>query len=99
MPQSNVLFVFPDQHRGERLGSRVDNPGGRTPNLDALAARGTAFTIVLTPSPLCSPARACLAHGRRYDAQPVKHNQRDVVRESAQPLSCDARWRRRGLVL
>lgn len=58
MPHPNVLFVFPDQYRGEWLGSRVDNPGVRTPNLDALAARGTAFTNALTPSPLCSPARA-----------------------------------------
>ena len=72
----NILFLFPDQHRGDWLGFR-GAPGVRTPNLDSLAARGVAFTNALTPSPLCSPARACLASGRRYDAQPVRHNQDD----------------------
>ncbi|MEM7362441.1 MAG: sulfatase-like hydrolase/transferase [Pseudomonadota bacterium] len=76
--QPNILFLFPDQHRGDWLGCRDDNPGVRTPMLDALAARGTHFTNALTPSPLCSPARACLAYGVRYDAQGVRHNQHDV---------------------
>lgn len=34
-----------------------------TPNLDALAARGTRFTNAYTPSPICVPARASLATG------------------------------------
>ncbi len=36
----------------------------RTPNLDALANRGTTFTKAWTPSPICVPARASLATGR-----------------------------------
>ena len=73
----NILLFFPDQHRGDWTGFR----GGpvRTPNLDALAARGQAFSNALTPSPLCSPARACLAAAKPYDAQPVRHNQHDVA--------------------
>ncbi|MCL4127902.1 UNVERIFIED_CONTAM: hypothetical protein GTU68_049837 [Idotea baltica] len=35
-----------------------------TPNLDALAARGTRFTNAYTPSPICVPARAAFATGR-----------------------------------
>ena len=72
----NILLFFPDQHRGDWTGYR----GGpvRTPNLDALAARGQAFTNALTPSPLCSPARGCLAAAKAYDAQSVRHNQHDV---------------------
>jgi len=72
----NILLFFPDQHRGDWTGYR----GGpvRTPNLDALAARGQAFTNALTPSPLCSPARGCLAAAKAYDTQSVRHNQHDV---------------------
>ena len=74
--QPNILLFFPDQHRGDWTGYR----GGpvRTPNLGALAARGQAFVNALTPSPLCSPARACLAAAKPYDAQAVRHNQHDV---------------------
>lgn len=36
----------------------------RTPNLDALAARGTRFDRAYTPCPICVPARAALATGR-----------------------------------
>lgn len=36
----------------------------QTPNLDALAARGTRFDNAWTPSPICVPARASMATGR-----------------------------------
>ncbi len=36
----------------------------RTPNLDALAARGTRFTSAYTNCPICVPARASFATGR-----------------------------------
>ena len=78
--QPNILFFFPDQHRGDWTGYAApsQDEGVRTPHLDGLAARGMAFRNALTPSPLCSPARACMAALRRYDAQPVRHNQHDV---------------------
>ncbi len=77
----NVLFFFPDQHRGDWLGLR--NAHLETPNIDALAARGQVFRNALTPSPLCSPARACMALLQPYDRQPVRHNAHDV--DPAQP--------------
>ena len=73
----NILFFFPDQHRGDWTGYR-NAQGVRTPNLDELAARGQVFRNALTPSPVCSPARACMAAVAPYDAQPVKHNQHDM---------------------
>ncbi len=76
-PQPNILFFFPDQHRGDWTGYN-GTPGVRTPNLDRLAERGQTFRNALTPSPLCSPARGCLAAVAPYDAQAVKHNQHDV---------------------
>ena len=35
-----------------------------TPTLDALAAAGTRFSQAYTPTPVCSPARACLLTGK-----------------------------------
>ena len=61
----NVLFFLSDQHRHDWLGSNPALPL-RTPNLDALAARGVRFTNALCPAPLCAPSRACLASGRDY---------------------------------
>ncbi|MDG1737328.1 MAG: sulfatase-like hydrolase/transferase, partial [Paracoccaceae bacterium] len=39
------------------------HPLVKTPNLDALAARGTQFTNAYTPSPMCVPTRAGIACG------------------------------------
>jgi len=72
----NILFFFPDQHRFDWLGTNPNLPL-RTPNLSALAARGVRFTNALTPSPLCAPARACLAAGKEYDRCGVPGNGRD----------------------
>lgn len=63
--QPNILFFFPDQHRPDWLGVNPDLPL-RTPNLDRLCEQGIRFTNTFTPSPVCSPARACLATGRDY---------------------------------
>jgi len=69
----NILFFLPDQHRPDWLGC---NPGLplRTPNLDQLCAQGTRFTNAYTPSPLCAPARACLASGLCYERCRVPSN-------------------------
>ncbi|GAB4456756.1 MAG: sulfatase-like hydrolase/transferase [Armatimonadaceae bacterium] len=61
----NILFFFPDQHRYDWTG--FDIPAVRTPNLAALAARGTRFRECVVPSPLCAPCRSCLAQGVEYD--------------------------------
>ncbi len=77
----NVLFLFPDQWRWDWLGC-VTSPYGkvpvRTPHIDALAARGAQFTQCRTNSPLCAPARACLATGMRYDRCGVPDNRVDL---------------------
>lgn len=72
----NVLFVFPDQHRPDYVGFDGEVPV-RTPNLDDLADRGVAFRNAVTPSPLCGPARACLASGREYDRCGVRDHAAD----------------------
>ncbi|WP_368417270.1 sulfatase-like hydrolase/transferase [Falsiroseomonas sp.] len=60
---ANLLFILSDEHSPKALG-RAGHPFVHTPNLDALAARGTRFAAASTPSPICVPARAALATGR-----------------------------------
>lgn len=52
-----------DEHQARAL-SCAGHALVQTPNLDALAARGTRFTNAWTPSPICVPARASFATGK-----------------------------------
>ena len=69
----NFLFFLPDQHRSDWLGLNPELPL-RTPNINRLAQTGLRFVNAFTPSPLCSPARACLATGRDYGRCGVVNN-------------------------
>jgi iduronate 2-sulfatase len=59
-PKYNVLFLISDDLRAE-LGSY----GGlaKTPNLDALAAKGVRFERAYCQYPLCNPSRASMLTG------------------------------------
>ncbi|MCB1389958.1 MAG: sulfatase-like hydrolase/transferase [Rhodobacteraceae bacterium] len=59
----NVLVILSDEHQARAMGC-AGHPFVQTPNLDALAARGTRFDAAYTPSPICVPARASFATGR-----------------------------------
>lgn len=63
MSSKNILFIISDEHQAQAL-SCAGHPLVKTPNLDALAARGVQFTNAYTPSPICVPARAALATGK-----------------------------------
>ncbi|HET9383580.1 MAG TPA: sulfatase-like hydrolase/transferase [Gemmatimonadales bacterium] len=63
MKPTNLLFILSDEHN-KRVTGCYDHPMIRTPNLDALAARGTRFTSAYTNCPICVPARASFATGR-----------------------------------
>ncbi|GAB2443714.1 sulfatase-like hydrolase/transferase [Nocardia tengchongensis] len=58
----NVLVIMSDQHNPKILGA-AGNPVVRTPNMDALAARGTRFESAYCASPICVPSRASFATG------------------------------------
>jgi len=73
---SNFLVIMSDEHQSRAMGC-AGHPFVKTPNLDALAARGMRFTDAYTPSPICVPARASFASGRHV------HNNR---RQTALPL-------------
>lgn len=62
-PPRNVVLFLTDDHGQWALGSS-GNREVCTPNLDFLARRGTVMENAFTPTPVCSPARACLLTGR-----------------------------------
>ncbi|MFI3207376.1 MAG: sulfatase-like hydrolase/transferase [Clostridia bacterium] len=74
MKKPNILFLFPDELRREWLSYsddifkywEVERPNLNLPNIEYLQKRGVTFLNAVTPSPLCAPARACLAAGVQY---------------------------------
>ena len=63
MTPANTLVILSDEHQARAMGC-AGHPFVSTPNLDALAARGTRFTNAVTPSPICVPARAAFTTGQ-----------------------------------
>ncbi len=59
----NVLFIMCDQLRFDYLGC-YGHPRLKTPNIDALAARGVRFTRAYVQSPVCGPSRMSYYTGR-----------------------------------
>jgi len=70
-----------DQHRADHLGC-YGNPIVRTPNIDALADRGTKFEKFYVANPICMCNRASILTGRMPSLHGVRHN--------GIPLSLDA---------
>lgn len=67
-----ILFVT-DQHRADHLGC-YGNSAVQTPNIDAIARRGTRFERFHVASPVCMPNRASLMTGRMPSLHGVRHN-------------------------
>lgn len=63
MKPQNLLIIMSDEHSRKVLGCYGD-PIVQTPNLDALAQRGTRFSDAYTTCPICVPARAAFALGK-----------------------------------
>lgn len=60
----NVLFIAIDD-QNDWIGTFGGHPLAKTPNIDRLAQRGTAFLNAHIQSPLCNPCRASLMLGLR----------------------------------
>jgi len=70
----NIILYLSDQFRWDFVGANGLNSSTRTPNLDALAARGKNFTHAVTNQPVCAPARSVLMTGRYASETGVWHN-------------------------
>lgn len=62
MDAKNLLIILSDEQNRDMLGA-YGHPLVQTPNIDALAARGTRFTAAYTNCPICVPARAAFQTG------------------------------------
>jgi arylsulfatase A-like enzyme len=62
--QPNIVIYHADQFRWDFVGANGLNGSVHTPNLDALAERGTNFTHLVTNQPVCAPSRSVLLTGR-----------------------------------
>lgn len=60
--QKNILLIFNDDHAQWASGA-YGNAELHTPNIDHLAATGVRMENAFTPTPVCSPARACMLTG------------------------------------
>jgi arylsulfatase A-like enzyme len=69
----NFILFITDQHRADFLGC-YGHPVLRTPNIDAIAARGTAFDRFYVASPVCMPNRSSLMTGRMPSVHGVRSN-------------------------
>ncbi|MCB1123061.1 MAG: sulfatase-like hydrolase/transferase, partial [Verrucomicrobiae bacterium] len=70
----NVLFIAVDD-LNDWVGFMAGYPGEvHTPNMDRLAARGTAFLNAYTASPVCCPSRAATMSGQLPSTSGIYNN-------------------------
>lgn len=62
MTKPNMVFILTDRMCGDCM-SCMGHQVVETPNLDALAARGTLFVSSYSSAPSCIPARASIFTG------------------------------------
>ena len=89
MKQPNILLFITDQQRADHVGC-YGNKIVKTPNIDAIASKGTRFDRFYVNNPICSPNRASLmtgrmpsAHGLRYNGAPLPLTARTFVESLA----------------
>ncbi len=69
----NFVFIMTDQQRADFLGC-TGHPVLRTPNIDAIAARGTIMNRFYASNPVCMPNRAVFVSGLMSSVNGVRQN-------------------------
>lgn len=69
----NILFIMADQLRFDFLAC-CGHPTIRTPNIDALAARGVRFANTFVQGAVCGPSRASFYTGRYVMSHGASYN-------------------------
>ena len=84
MARKNILFIMCDQLRFDYLGC-TGHPNIKTPNIDALAARGVTFSNTYCQSPICGPSRMSFytgryvsSHGSASNFAPLRIGERNI---------------------
>ncbi|MDE0112515.1 MAG: sulfatase-like hydrolase/transferase [Albidovulum sp.] len=84
MARKNILFIMCDQLRYDYLGC-TGHPTIKTPNIDALAARGVTFSNTYCQSPICGPSRMSIytgryvsSHGAASNFAPLRIGERNI---------------------
>ncbi len=84
MTRKNILFIMCDQLRFDYLGC-TGHPTIKTPNIDALAARGVRFSNAYCQSPICGPSRMSTytgryvsSHGSQSNFAPLRIGERNI---------------------
>lgn len=80
-PRPNIVLLFTDEQRADTIGA-LGAEWMQTPNLDRLAAEGTAFVNAHTPNPVCVPARHNVVTGLPARYHGMADNQSAVIHRS-----------------
>ena len=70
----NFIVFMTDQQRADHLGC-YGNPVVRTPNIDALAARGVAFNHAFAQGAVCGPSRNSIVSGQYVHTHGIERNE------------------------
>lgn len=73
MTRPSIILFMADQLRADHLGC-YGNPVVRTPNIDAIARRGSRFERFHAASTVCMPNRATMMTGRMPSLHGVRRN-------------------------
>jgi arylsulfatase A-like enzyme len=82
-PRPNILFICIDD-QNDWIGHLGGHPLVKTPNIDALAARGTTFLNAHCQAPICNPSRTSVIFGLRpsttgiYGLEPTPRTHPDL---------------------
>lgn len=69
----NFVYIMTDQQRADWLGC-AGHPTVKTPNIDAVAAKGMRFENFHVASPVCMPNRATFMTGRYPTTHGLRYN-------------------------
>lgn len=84
MKGTNIILLQTDQHRWDALG--CVRSVIKTPNLDALAARGVRFSQAVCNNPMCVPSRYSMMTGLYASQCGVRHNTQMCCRDEDMPI-------------